>query len=113
MGDGPVERPYLVKGQLLNRRYEIRDDINTGSFGHVILCNDTAKGDVKVAVKVQDRSEPRYHQGTAQKKGSMIVANWGSIFAFAATFKRIHSFALTCVVAVPHPQTSRLRLIFW
>ena len=64
MGEGPpVERPYLVKGQLLNRKYEIQDDINTGSFGHVILCRDKSNGGVKVAVKVQDRPEPRYHQG--------------------------------------------------
>jgi serine/threonine protein kinase len=53
----------LKKGQRLNDRYEVLEDINTGSFGHVVLCRDTAHGDTKVAVKVQDRPEVRYHQG--------------------------------------------------
>ncbi len=58
-----VERPHLAAGQLLADRYELIEDINTGSFGHVVLCRDTKAGGTKVAVKVQDRPEPRYHQG--------------------------------------------------
>jgi hypothetical protein len=57
------DRPHLVRGQLLANKYEILEDINTGSFGHVIMCRDTKNGNMNVAVKVQDRAEPRYHQG--------------------------------------------------
>jgi len=60
MGD---ERPYLAKGQRLLEKYEIVQDINTGSFGHVVMCRDVTDNGRKVAVKVQDRSETRYHQG--------------------------------------------------
>jgi hypothetical protein len=54
------ERPHLGVGQLLNNKYEIVQDINTGSFGHVVMCQHEG---TKVAVKIQDRAEPRYHQG--------------------------------------------------
>jgi serine/threonine protein kinase len=64
MSGGEVDRPHLKKGQRLNDRYEVMEDINTGSFGHVVLCRDISQGGTKVAVKVQDRPEVRYHQGS-------------------------------------------------
>mmetsp|Transcript_1978 Transcript_1978/g.4209 ORF Transcript_1978/g.4209 Transcript_1978/m.4209 type:complete len:112 (-) Transcript_1978:50-385(-) len=59
----PEERPHLSKQEPLAGKYQILEDINTGSFGHVVLCKDTSReGHPTVAVKVQDRPEERYHQ---------------------------------------------------
>jgi len=80
MSGGEVDRPHLKRGLRLNDRYEIMDDINTGSFGHVVLCRDISQGGTKVAVKVQDRPEVRYHQG------SMRLAVVGSTASVATYY---------------------------
>lgn len=67
------DRPHLGVGQVLANKYEIIEDINTGSFGHVVLCRNTANKGKKVAVKVQDRAEPRYHQGATCSPFNAVV----------------------------------------
>lgn len=58
-------RDYLKSGRL--GRWVLQDNINTGSFGHVVLCKDENDPSVKVAIKVQDRDEARYHQGKDER----------------------------------------------
>ena len=62
-GEPKYLRPYLMVGEVLSERYEVVKEFGTGSFGHVICCRDLmdAKGR-HVAVKVQDRQEPKYHK---------------------------------------------------
>jgi hypothetical protein len=101
-----MERPYLSKGTLLANKYEILQDINTGSFGHVIMCR--SQSGEKVAVKVQDRTEARYHQGQwfmKKKKAHM-------------RFYQVHpenDITFIPYSPFPHPlsQTSRSRLIYY
>ena len=62
-GDPKYLRPYLMVGEVLNERYEVVKEFGTGSFGHVICCRDLMNADGRnVAVKVQDRIEPKYHK---------------------------------------------------
>ena len=62
-GDPKYLRPYLMVGEVLNERYEVVKEFGTGSFGHVICCRDLLDAEGRhVAVKVQDRQEPKYHK---------------------------------------------------
>jgi hypothetical protein len=62
-------RNYLKSGRL--GRWVLQDNINTGSFGHVVMCRDETDPSIKVAIKVQDRSEARYHQGKDERDAAL------------------------------------------
>mmetsp|Transcript_27494 Transcript_27494/g.80236 ORF Transcript_27494/g.80236 Transcript_27494/m.80236 type:complete len:652 (+) Transcript_27494:2909-4864(+) len=54
-------RPHLRIGDPLKDQYEIVNRLSAGSFGVVIGCRDL-KMDRVVAIKVQDRDEPKYYK---------------------------------------------------
>ena len=68
--NGSGEREYLKSGRL--GRWRLLENINTGSFGHVVLCADEKDPSAKVAIKVQDREEARYHQGKEQNANGSV-----------------------------------------